>query len=61
MVTVLLGVLAIAFFGLALLRPDLMAKLQDKWTGQRYTEKEVRLGAVFFLVSVAVMMWFANK
>jgi hypothetical protein len=54
---------AILYFGLAIIRPDLMTKFLDRGTGRLsgHSDRQVRISALLFLVSVALLMWLTSS
>jgi len=58
----LIWIAMLVYVAVGLVRPDLMVRTYravSKGTA-RYTEAQVRIGAVFFLVATAFMMWLTS-
>jgi hypothetical protein len=54
-------ILVALYLVVALVRPDLMIKLYDKLSpNHRYSELQVRVSAVVFVIAVAILLWITR-
>ena len=53
-----IGVLALVYFSLALIKPSLICRFYQFWVGNsvRYSEKQIRIGAIAFMVVAILIM-----